>query len=99
MICSDRDGVHFDAGYGLESVSGHNRPHSASESRRAKSRTIADSAGSVTVSGFGQTVNPYDELGVTTVINCEGTMTMLGGRFFGRRSRHGYGRSPFPKHP
>ena len=28
---------------------------------------------------FGQTGNPYDELGVTTVINCEGTMTMLGG--------------------
>jgi len=32
-----------------------------------------------TVNGFGQTGNPYDELGVTTVINCEGTMTMLGG--------------------
>jgi uncharacterized pyridoxal phosphate-dependent enzyme len=32
-----------------------------------------------TVSGFGQTGNPYEELGVTTVINCEGTMTMLGG--------------------
>jgi L-seryl-tRNA(Ser) seleniumtransferase len=31
------------------------------------------------VSGFGQTGNPYAELGVTTVINCEGTMTMLGG--------------------
>lgn len=31
------------------------------------------------VSGFGQSGNPYDELGVTTVINCEGTMTMLGG--------------------
>ena len=31
------------------------------------------------VSGFGQTGNPYDELGVTTVINCQGTMTMLGG--------------------
>lgn len=31
------------------------------------------------VSGFGQTGNPYQELGVTTVINCEGTMTMLGG--------------------
>jgi len=36
-------------------------------------------AGKVEVSGFGQTGNPYDELGVTTVINCEGTMTMLGG--------------------
>jgi uncharacterized pyridoxal phosphate-dependent enzyme len=33
----------------------------------------------VAVKGFGQTGNPYDELGVTTVINCEGTMTMLGG--------------------
>src|SRR5579859_3111567 len=32
-----------------------------------------------TVTGFGQSGNPYDELGVTTVINCEGTMTMLGG--------------------
>ncbi len=31
------------------------------------------------LSGFGATGNPYEELGVTTVINCEGTMTMLGG--------------------
>ena len=31
------------------------------------------------VSGFGKTGNPYEELGVSTVINCEGTMTMLGG--------------------
>ena len=31
------------------------------------------------VNGFGQTGNPYEELGVTTVINCEGTMTRLGG--------------------
>jgi uncharacterized pyridoxal phosphate-dependent enzyme len=38
----------------------------------------AASAG-VRVSGFGQTGNPYEELGVATVINCEGTMTMLGG--------------------
>ena len=34
---------------------------------------------SASVSGFGQSGNPYEELGVTTVINCEGTMTMLGG--------------------
>ena len=34
---------------------------------------------SSTVSGFGQTGNPYEELGLTTVINCQGTMTMLGG--------------------
>jgi uncharacterized pyridoxal phosphate-dependent enzyme len=34
---------------------------------------------SAKVSGFGQSGNPYEELGVPTVINCEGTMTMLGG--------------------
>lgn len=33
----------------------------------------------VSVTGFGSTGNPYEELGVTTIINCEGTMTMLGG--------------------
>jgi L-seryl-tRNA(Ser) seleniumtransferase len=33
----------------------------------------------VKLTGFGQTGNPYEELGVTTVINAEGTMTMLGG--------------------
>jgi uncharacterized pyridoxal phosphate-dependent enzyme len=31
------------------------------------------------ITGFGSTGNPYEELGVPTVINCEGTMTMLGG--------------------
>src|SRR5438270_3472022 len=31
------------------------------------------------ISGFGKSGNPYEELGVTTVINCQGTMTMLGG--------------------
>jgi uncharacterized pyridoxal phosphate-dependent enzyme len=31
------------------------------------------------VTGFGSTGNPYEELGVNTVINCEGTMTTLGG--------------------
>ena len=36
-------------------------------------------ASKVDVSGFGQTGNPYDELGIPTVINCEGTMTVLGG--------------------
>jgi uncharacterized pyridoxal phosphate-dependent enzyme len=39
----------------------------------------ATAAGSSSVSGFGESGNPYDELGVTTVINCQGTMTMLGG--------------------
>ena len=37
------------------------------------------SCGNGGVTGFGQTGNPYEELGVATVINCEGTMTMLGG--------------------
>ena len=32
-----------------------------------------------TVTGFGQSGNPYEELGVTTVVNCQGTMTVLGG--------------------
>lgn len=42
----------------------------------SSARTTAKAAD---VTGFGQSGNPYDELGVTTVINCEGTMTMLGG--------------------
>jgi uncharacterized pyridoxal phosphate-dependent enzyme len=40
---------------------------------------VAATAGNSAVTGFGKSGNPYDELGVTTVINCEGTMTMLGG--------------------
>ena len=47
--------------------------------RKLFSTATASTAGSVSVTGFGQSGNPYDELGVTTVINCEGTMTMLGG--------------------
>lgn len=35
--------------------------------------------GNPAIAGFGQTGNPYEELGVPTVINCEGTMTVLGG--------------------
>ena len=31
------------------------------------------------ISGFGHSGNPYEELGVATVINCQGTMTVLGG--------------------
>ena len=41
-------------------------------SRRASGETTA-------ITGFGQTGNPYEELGVKTVINCQGTMTVLGG--------------------
>jgi L-seryl-tRNA(Ser) seleniumtransferase len=40
-------------------------------------RTAGDA--STTITGFGQSGNVYEELGVTTVINCQGTMTMLGG--------------------
>jgi uncharacterized pyridoxal phosphate-dependent enzyme len=43
------------------------------------SKKLFAAKGSAKVSGFGQSGNPYEELGVTTVINCEGTMTMLGG--------------------
>ena len=46
---------------------------------RLFSTNRGSSTTAATVSGFGQTGNPYEELGVPTVINCEGTMTMLGG--------------------
>jgi L-seryl-tRNA(Ser) seleniumtransferase len=42
-------------------------------------RKLFASKSSAGSSGFGNSGNPYDELGVTTVINCQGTMTMLGG--------------------
>src|SRR3954470_22401969 len=38
-----------------------------------------EATGSAKISGFGETGNPYEELGVNTVINWQGTMTMLGG--------------------
>jgi molybdopterin converting factor subunit 1 len=38
-----------------------------------------ESSPGAAASGLGHTGNPYAELGVKTVINCEGTMTMLGG--------------------
>jgi uncharacterized pyridoxal phosphate-dependent enzyme len=47
--------------------------------RKLFSRPSAAAGTSTQVSGFGQTGNPYEELGVPTVINCEGTMTVLGG--------------------
>jgi L-seryl-tRNA(Ser) seleniumtransferase len=47
--------------------------------RKLFSRARAEARASTRVSGFGQTGNPYEELGVPTVINCEGTMTVLGG--------------------
>lgn len=48
-------------------------PHKLFSRNRAAAGSVAQ------VSGFGQTGNPYEELGVSTVINCEGTMTVLGG--------------------
>src|SRR5450432_2980614 len=42
-----------------------------------KAATASPTPASLT--GFGSTGNVYDELGVTTVINGEGTMTVLGG--------------------
>src|SRR5215469_1327103 len=45
--------------------------------RRLFAAKPAESSGKL--SGIGQTGNPYEELGVPTVINAEGTMTMLGG--------------------
>jgi L-seryl-tRNA(Ser) seleniumtransferase len=41
--------------------------------------SAAGARGSGGVTGFGETGNPYEELDVATVINCEGTMTVLGG--------------------
>jgi uncharacterized pyridoxal phosphate-dependent enzyme len=42
-------------------------------------RKLLAGKASTKVTGFGHSGNPYDELGVSTVINCEGTMTVLGG--------------------
>ncbi len=43
------------------------------------------------IKGFGSTGDIYKELGVTTVINGEGTMTVLGGSLMRPRSRSGDG--------
>jgi L-seryl-tRNA(Ser) seleniumtransferase len=48
-----------------------------STARLFAGKSSADTAAKL--SGFGQSGNPYEELGVPTVINAEGTMTMLGG--------------------
>lgn len=42
-------------------------------------RKLVAGKASAKVTGFGHSGNPYDELGVQTVINCQGTMTVLGG--------------------
>src|SRR5258708_6767356 len=46
---------------------------------RSTPRKLFAWKGSGKVTGFGQSGNPNEELGVKTVINCEGTMTILGG--------------------
>ncbi|HTQ96430.1 MAG TPA: aminotransferase class V-fold PLP-dependent enzyme, partial [Candidatus Acidoferrum sp.] len=43
------------------------------------SPVISSSLPDVKITGFGSTGNVYDELGVTTLINGQGTMTTLGG--------------------
>src|SRR5947199_4593594 len=60
-------------------IAGSIIPGSILAPRRLFSWSRGAARGSAPVKGFGQTGNPYEELGVTTVINCEGTMTMLGG--------------------
>lgn len=47
--------------------------------RKLFASTAAKPAAPGSISGFGQSGNVYDELGVTTVINGQGTMTYLGG--------------------
>jgi uncharacterized pyridoxal phosphate-dependent enzyme len=47
--------------------------------RKSLAAKIASTESAATTAGFGQSGNPYQELGVPTVINAEGTMTMLGG--------------------
>ena len=42
-------------------------------------KTASADVAPVLAGGFGQSGNPYQELGVATVINAQGTMTMLGG--------------------
>src|SRR2546423_216745 len=45
----------------------------------ASSASAPSGAAVEKITGFGETGNVYEELGVTTVINGQGTMTMLGG--------------------
>jgi len=45
----------------------------------ASAAVPASGPGTAKISGFGASGNVYDELGVTTVINGQGTMTVLGG--------------------
>lgn len=51
----------------------------APRSSWARPKTSSSPTAAPALSGFGSTGNVYDELGVTTVINGQGTMTVLGG--------------------
>src|ERR1700733_8975749 len=51
----------------------------APRSSWAGPKSSSSVAAAPALSGFGSTGNVYDELGVTTVINGQGTMTVLGG--------------------
>ena len=48
-------------------------------SRRLFGAGVASAPAAASLTGFGQSGNPYQELGIPTVINAMGTMTMLGG--------------------
>lgn len=48
-------------------------------SRNLSAAPAAKASPASSIKGFGQSGNVYEELGVTTVINGQGTMTMLGG--------------------
>ena len=48
-------------------------------SRKLSAAPAANNVSGSPIKGFGQSGNVYEELGVTTVINGQGTMTMLGG--------------------
>src|ERR1700733_14268794 len=51
----------------------------APRSSWARPKTSSSPTAAPALSGFGSTGNVYEELGVTTVINGQGTMTVLGG--------------------
>ena len=68
--------------------------------RKLLASTGAVAGGTLAVSGFGQTGNPYDELGVTTVIQLRGHHDDAWGlaAASGTGSGDGDGRAPFRQH-
>ncbi|MGC1476106.1 MAG: L-seryl-tRNA selenium transferase, partial [Terriglobales bacterium] len=54
-------------------------PHKLFSLNRSSAGVGAGAGASTPIKGLGETGNPFEELGVTTVINGEGTMTVLGG--------------------